>query len=226
MMPAVASPAAASRSTTTTLAPLLAKASAVARPMPFPAPVISATLPVKSISIASSLTTGCHCEERSDEAILIRRPSSARDCFATLAMTAETLSLLPDQAGPGCEVGHHVPDEALCGLVEQVALGVEFGVRLADQHLGLVDRVHVEKDAAAPQIVLGAGAAGHAGGGAEDRDGLAGERLVGRARSPVDRVLQDARHRVVVFRAGEQERVGLLDLPPQRLNRRRKPLFP
>src|SRR5438309_9797262 len=54
MMPAVASPPAASRSTTTVLAPDLAKASAVARPIPFAAPVISATLPVKSNSMASS----------------------------------------------------------------------------------------------------------------------------------------------------------------------------
>src|SRR3954467_11204340 len=54
MMPAVASPPAASRSTTTIFAPDFAKASAVARPMPFAAPVISATLPVKSSSIVSS----------------------------------------------------------------------------------------------------------------------------------------------------------------------------
>src|ERR1700729_2849470 len=49
MMPAVASPAARSRSTTTTLAPRLAKPSAAARPMPLPAPVINATLPLNSI---------------------------------------------------------------------------------------------------------------------------------------------------------------------------------
>src|ERR1700679_2926723 len=49
MMPAEASPAAWSRSTTTTLAPRLAKPSAAARPMPLPAPVINATLPVNSI---------------------------------------------------------------------------------------------------------------------------------------------------------------------------------
>src|SRR5205814_3803717 len=52
MTPAVPSPAAVSRSTRTTLAPPLAKPSAVARPMPLPPPVISATLPVKSRSIA------------------------------------------------------------------------------------------------------------------------------------------------------------------------------
>src|SRR5512147_527934 len=54
MMPAVASPPALSRSTATIFAPDFAKASAVARPMPFAAPVISATLPVKSSSIVSS----------------------------------------------------------------------------------------------------------------------------------------------------------------------------
>src|SRR5580693_962386 len=48
-MPAVASPAATSRSTTAIFAPALAKASAAARPMPPPPPVIRATLPVKSM---------------------------------------------------------------------------------------------------------------------------------------------------------------------------------
>src|SRR5207253_10496348 len=62
-MPAVASPPAVSRSTTTTLAPLLPKASAVARPMPLPAPVISATLPVKSSSMGSPFHTLVHPRE-------------------------------------------------------------------------------------------------------------------------------------------------------------------
>src|SRR6516164_9075017 len=55
MMPTVPSPPAVSRSTTTTLAPSRAKPSAVARPMPFPAPVISATLPLKSIVSSAAL---------------------------------------------------------------------------------------------------------------------------------------------------------------------------
>src|SRR5258708_34701319 len=48
-MPAVASPPAASRSTITTLAPRPAKPRVVARPMPLPPPVTSATLFLKSI---------------------------------------------------------------------------------------------------------------------------------------------------------------------------------
>ena len=49
MMSTLAWPDSASASTTITLAPRSAKPSAVARPMPPPPPVISATLPVKSI---------------------------------------------------------------------------------------------------------------------------------------------------------------------------------
>jgi hypothetical protein len=71
MIPAVASPPALSRSTTTTLAPDFAKASAVARPMPLAAPVTTAILPVKSMSMAVLLLRG-HCDERSDDAISLR----------------------------------------------------------------------------------------------------------------------------------------------------------
>src|ERR1700731_155230 len=164
MPPAVASPLARSRSTRTTLAPPLAKPSAVARPMPLAPPVISATLPVKSGSMAF---------------------------LPSWSIPA------PDQSGPFLEVYKHVADEPARRVVGQSARGIEFGLRLADQHLGLVQRVHVEKDAAAAQVVLRARSAGHAGAGTHDSHGLAGKGLIGRARGPVDRVLQDAGHRVV-----------------------------
>src|SRR5205814_4937877 len=135
MTPAVPSPAAVSRSTRTTLAPPLAKPSAVARPMPCAPPVISATLPLKS---------------RSMEFL----PS---------------WSILPaDQPGPFLEGDEHVADKPPRGIVGQSPRGVELGLRLADQHLGLVQRVHVEKNAATAQIVLGARRASHPGAGAHD----------------------------------------------------------
>src|SRR5258708_8415890 len=77
MMPAVASAAAPSRSTTTTLAPCRAKPAAAARPRPLPPPVISATLPGKSILfppvvVCSSTATG-HVQRRAgDVARLVR----------------------------------------------------------------------------------------------------------------------------------------------------------
>src|SRR5437016_14452928 len=108
MMPAVASAPAVSRSTTTTLAPLLAKASAVARPMPLPAPVISATLPVKSSSIASL--------PYSDRGRPARYGPEARSPGSAFPR---------DLPGPGYEIGHHVADEALRRLIQEVAVLVE-----------------------------------------------------------------------------------------------------
>src|SRR6516162_273693 len=135
MTPAVASPAAASRSTRTILAPPCAKPSAVARPMPLPPPVISATLPVKSKSMAFL-------------------PSRS--------------ILAADQPRPLFEGDEHVADKPARRIVGQAPRGVEFGLRVADLHLGFVQRVHVEIDAAAAQIVLGARRARHPGGGAHD----------------------------------------------------------
>src|SRR4051794_7609527 len=83
-MPEVASPPSASRSTTTTLAPDFAKASAVARPMPFAAPVISATLPVKSSSIvASSRRSARHLYGK-------KQPRNIRCAAAAIAAHRET----------------------------------------------------------------------------------------------------------------------------------------
>src|SRR6266567_8392876 len=227
MMPAVASPPAASRSTTTVLAPDLAKASAVARPIPFAAPVISATLPVKSSSMASSSHAlpyvslrGAQRRSNLDRRVL------CRSRLLRFARNDDYGLFLRNLSGPADEGGHQITDQVLGDLIQQIPLGVEFGLRLADQHLGLVERVHVEKDAAAAQIILGARTAGHPGRGADDRAGLAGKGLVGRARGPVDRVLQHARHRIIVFGAGKEQRVGGGDLPPQRLDRRRKALLP
>src|SRR5262252_5080796 len=101
MIPAVASPAALSRSTTTTLAPLLAKASAVARPMPLPAPVTNATLPVKSRSIG-----------------FLRTSSLARELAGPLLegdeqVANEPASDLVGEAAFGVELGLRRADEHL-----------------------------------------------------------------------------------------------------------------
>src|SRR6266404_3473114 len=84
------------------------------------------------------------------------------------------LFLSADLPGPSGERNHQIANEAARRLVDEITLGVEFGLRLADQHFGLVERMHVEKDAAAPQIVLRPGAACHPSRGANDRAGLAG----------------------------------------------------
>src|SRR5262245_48767514 len=67
MMPAVPSPPAASRSTTTTLAPPRANPIDEARPMPLPPPVTRATLPLKSM-VPSDDFSGSDCHRGCREA--------------------------------------------------------------------------------------------------------------------------------------------------------------
>src|SRR6185437_13380098 len=79
-----ASPGAASRSLTTTLAPLLASFSAMARPMPRPEPVMSATLPV-SFGISSVLDFDDGFAGKFNFAVLILgRQRQLRAAFAVL----------------------------------------------------------------------------------------------------------------------------------------------
>ena len=93
-------------------------------------------------------------------------------------------------------------------LVEQVAGAADVG-------LGLRQRRHVEEDQRLAQVVVGAEAADRARRADHHRRGLAAPRaLPVRTRADVDRVLQHAGHRAVVFRGDEQHRVGLGDLLP------------
>src|SRR5215469_5349586 len=84
---------------------------------------------------------------------------------------------------PTIERCHHVAYDAARRLVGQLALLIELGLRLTDQHLRLVERVHVEKYHAAAQVALRAGSASHTGASAEDGAGLSGKWLVGWTRS-------------------------------------------
>src|SRR6516164_3501106 len=65
---------------------------------------------------------------------------------------------------------------------------------------------------------------GHPRAGAHDRRRFPGKGLIRRARSPVDRVFQHTRHRIIVFRCREQQRVSCFDLLPQDLDNRREAL--
>src|SRR3982074_3433570 len=110
-MPAVASPPAASRSTTTVLAPDLAKASAVARPIPFAAPVISATLPVKSSSMASSCHTLPYVSLRGAQRQSNLAPRVlCRSRLLRFARNDGDRLLLRDLPGPTDEGGHQIAD--------------------------------------------------------------------------------------------------------------------
>ena len=162
-----------------------------------PAPVISATLPVKSRSMASLLSLR-HSREKRESRGGCRRPGSLDPRFRGGDASVIFRPICRVHCSRATSRSRMKP-RPTSSVKRPSASNLVW--RLADQHLGLVERVHVEKDAAAAQIVLRPCGAGHSGAGAHDRHGLAGERLIGRARGPVDRVLQHPGDRVVVFRA-------------------------
>jgi len=71
-------------------------------------------------------------------------------------------------------------------------------------------------------MVLRSRRAPEPGRGAHDGYRLAVEGLIGRARCPVDRVLEHARHGIIVLRGGEEERIRGGDRLAEALHRRRK----
>ena len=73
------------------------------------------------------------------------------------------MSFPADLPGPFFERYERVADQAARDIIGQAARGIEFGLRLANEHLGLVQRMHIEKDTAFTQIVLRSCRAGHPG---------------------------------------------------------------
>jgi len=100
--------------------------------------------------------------------------------------------------------------------------GIDLALRLRHHHLGQVHHRRIKKNHRLTRVILGAGTAKHADGGGLDQNRLAGERFVRQARDPIDRVLQPARNRVVVFRRDDDDAIGGFYGAAQRRDRCRK----
>ena len=86
--------------------------------------------------------------------------------------------------GPVAQRDEQLADELARRLVGEVAVGVELVLRLADHHLGPVQRHGVEEDQHLAQMVLRPRRAEEAGARPHDGDGLRLERLVRGPRRP------------------------------------------
>src|SRR5262245_27249738 len=92
-------------------------------------------------------------------------------------------------------------EQAARGLVLELAgLLVEARGAAADEDVRLVQRERVEEAQHLAQVVLNARPADRAGRRRLDGDRLADERLLFQTRHPVERILQSARQREIVFR--------------------------
>src|SRR5665647_1984727 len=84
------------------------------------------------------------------------------------------------------------------GLVDQSPVGVEGLLRERDHDFRLGERQSFHENERLAEVALHADRTESAGGCPHDGDRFALERLVGRERRPIDRVLEHARYRVVV----------------------------
>ena len=79
---------------------------------------------------------------------------------------------------------------------------------IADEYFWLVEGERIKKDEGPPQVILNARTAHGAGRSRLQRNRLAGKRLVGQARQPVDGVLETARDGEIVFGRADDEAIG------------------
>src|SRR5262245_2923163 len=136
------------------------------------------------------------------------------------AMTTEWLSALRsvalDERRERLEL---LLEQAARGLVLELAgLLVEARGAAADEDFRLVQRERVEEAQHLAQVVLNARPADRAGRRRLDGDRLADERLLFQTRHPVERILQSARQREIVFRRVEDDAVGGADGVGQRIH--------
>src|ERR1043166_289164 len=125
-----------------------------------------------------------------------RSEAEALDCFVAslLAMTSGTH--LHDEFG---EAGELLFDDVARRLVgEHALLRVDLVLHHADEDFRPTEGDRVEKDQALTQVMFHARVAQRTLGRRLDRQRLGGERLVLHARAPVDRVLEHARHGIIV----------------------------
>ena len=113
--------------------------------------------------------------------------------------------LLPDPLGKRSQQFREVVGGS---RISQLAILVELVVRSGDENLGTVQQLTVQVNEYLPQMVLTTRRTHATRRGAEQCDRLAIEGLRRWARCPVDRVLQYARHRVVVLGCRDHQRIG------------------
>jgi len=115
-------------------------------------------------------------------------------------------------------------DEVSCILIDEgVAVWIYFSSNLADHDLRLVEDVSVQEDENLTEMILRPCTAQDAGRAPLDHHRLTGERSVGKAGQPVDSVLQNTRHGIVILGGDNDDAVRRGDLMPKATTSAGKP---
>src|SRR5487761_163351 len=143
---------------------------------------------------------------------------ATRDLWRAMAgrngLTLETQDVVAERRQ---ELGKIVTD----ALIDELEIRVELLGCVADIHLGLVHAEAIERYAHVAQVILRAHAAERRHRRADDRGRLADIWRIGNPRTPVDRVLEGRRYRVIELWRREQHAVGGADSLAIGMDRRR-----
>src|SRR6266851_3325840 len=154
----------------------------------------------------------------------MRRPRGIVLCWSSSPRHSEAsqktsgaLTLRSDRLDPFRERLHEFLQEFAGTIVDELAMFIEELVGMADISFGLLHRRHVQKHERLPQMMVGAESPDRARRTADDRTGLAVPDAASiRPGADIQRILENGRHRTVIFGRDEQHRVSGLHALPER----------
>src|SRR6267378_2314278 len=133
--------------------------------------------------------------------------------FASACRKAsDALTLRSDRLDPFRERLHELLQEFAGTIVDELAMFIEELVGMADIGFGLLHGRHVQKHERLPQMMIGAEGPDRARRTANDRARLAVPDAASiRPGADIQCILENGRHRTVIFGRDEQHRVSSLD---------------
>src|SRR5882757_5985372 len=137
--------------------------------------------------------------------------------FASACRKAsDALTLRSGRPDPIRERLHEILQECVGAVVDELAMFIEELVGMADIGFGLLHGRHVQKHERLPQMMIGAEGPDRARRAADNRTGLAVPDAASiRPGADIQRILENRRHRPVIFGRDEQNRIGGLDALPE-----------
>ena len=119
----------------------------------------------------------------------------------------------------GFQLLQQLPQRIQGRRVGELTLGVKLRLGIGDVDVRHVHRHHVQRNADVAKMKLPARRAERADRCAKHRAGFAVDGRIWRARKPFQRVLENAGQREIVFRHGEDKRIGAGDTRPKFFHR-------
>src|SRR5258707_10862543 len=199
--------AAGRRTASVTAAPTALSAFAVSRPMPEAPPVTVARFPLRSTPSITSAPV-----ELNPKFVVICSMNRYHLKSVRAAGGVRCADLGTDRLDPIRKRPHEVLQEFTGAIADELAVLIEELVGMTDIGFGLLHGRHVQKHERLPEMMIGAEGSDRARRAADDRTRLAvpDAASIGSGTN-IQCILENGRHRLIIFWGDEQHRVGGLN---------------